>query len=132
MRKNAIIVLLGIGVLYNLSGCANLYSSKMGEEAGTKITNLGYVFDKKPVDCPIEVLNNTKPTKEYIVVANLESHFVYGALTSATGMADNIKKELVKQACLLGGDAVIVKDVIDSKANESNISHIWSTVVKYK
>jgi hypothetical protein len=120
-------------IILNLTGCLNFIMAKSAEESKTVVTNLGNEFEPRPNNYPIEIMQKSFPGRDYVEVAELDSHFVFSAVvTSRSSMTEKIDKELINQARLVGGDAVIIKDSDERTVVEVLHTNISSTVIRYK
>ncbi len=89
---------------------------------------------RRSEDCSVEIYPDRlkKPERPYEVVTRAESHiqrnlFFGGKAT----LDDDAYTELRKQACRAGADAILIEDVIESKANEFSHIHLWAELVRF-
>ena len=81
----------------------------------------------------IQIFRDSKPTKEYQVIGKVESHVRRNIFWGGTARLDDEGyKELKAKARAMGGNAVIIDDVIETKAAESSHVHIWAKVILIK
>ena len=122
MQLNAVKFMFFLFMSVLLASCATT----------TTVDNLGGNYKSKEKKCEIKFYKDTKPSEAYETIGKIESHikknFFFGGKVQ---LEDEAFKELRKQACNLGGDAVLIDDYIESSASEMSHVHVWATVVKF-
>ena len=89
----------------------------------------------KESDCEIAFFDkvDVKPTVPYETIGKVESHiaknFFFGGRAQ---LEDEGHRELRAKACEIGGDGVIVEDVLQTSAAEMTHLHIWATVIRLR
>jgi hypothetical protein len=85
-------------------------------------------------DCRVEIYpdRKKKPERPYEIITRAESHvqrnFFFGGKAT---LDDDAYTELRKQACRVGADAILIEDVIESKASEFSHIHLWAELVRF-
>ena len=98
----------------------------------TKVDKLGYDYVAKDKNCEIQFFKDVQPQKNHEKIGKIETHIEKNLFFGGTvQLEDEAFKELSIKACILGGDAVIINDYIETSAAEMTHVHVWATVIKY-
>jgi hypothetical protein len=97
----------------------------------TTVANPVARLPARSADCQIRYFRGAQPEEPYEVITQVETHikknFFFGGTVQ---LEDEGYAELRKQACRLGGDAVIIDDYVESSAAEMTHIHVWASVIK--
>ena len=115
--------LLAFFCICSFSGCSTPTGSSSPAEAASR----------KPSKCAIEFFadENRRPERPYTLVIKTESHVQRNIFFGGKATLDEAYRDLRKQACQLGADAVIVDDHVESVATEFSHVHVWASLVRY-
>ena len=104
-------------LLIQLIGCATI----------SKVETVG---DSQPAladKCQIEIIDKSALPIGSKIIGNIETHIkgniFFGGVVRTN---DEGYKELRTKACALGGNAVVIDDLIESSAAEMRHIHIWA------
>ncbi|MBL6749121.1 MAG: hypothetical protein ISP90_01300 [Nevskia sp.] len=91
---------------------------------------LGTSYPPKPGNCEIEIFKGSDPGKPYIRISKInvhleKTHFVHSDLSSAS-------KELKRQACLSGADALIELSESSSGYLETRMYNVTATGIVFQ
>lgn len=119
MGKYKVIALLSVVVL---SSCSS----------NTKIEQIDYSYPASSRGCEVEFFQRAvPPSKPYKTVAKIETHvqknFFFGGKVD---LENDAYPELKLKACDLGGNAIVVENVVESKAAEFSHVHVWASVIR--
>jgi hypothetical protein len=98
----------------------------------TKIDQLNSPYPANPEDCKIVFLERTTPPEEpYQILGKIETHLKRNLFFGGTvRLKNDALQELRPKACLLGGNAVVIDDYVESSAAEMTHVHVWATVLR--
>lgn len=95
-----------------------------------KVDPVGPSYPAREAGCKIAVLDQP-PSAPYRLIGKVEGHaegnFFFGGKVTLKG---DVYKELQEKACLLGGDALVIDDAIESSATEMSYAHAWARVFR--
>ena len=81
-------------------------------------------------DCAIQVLQKGTRPEHHAVVGNIETHVKQNGFFGGRADLDDALPELKRKACALGGDALVLDNVLTSGAAEDSHVHVWATVFR--
>lgn len=98
----------------------------------TRVDALNSTYPARESDCEITFFKDAKPTIPYEIIGKIESHIAKNAFFGGKAQLENEGyKELRQKACGMGGEAVIIDDLIETSATEMTHVHVWATVVRF-
>lgn len=98
----------------------------------TKVDVINSAYQSENKSCEIQFYKDDQPKGNYKVIAKIESHIEKNIFFGGkVQLEDEAFKELRTKACILGGDAVIIDDSIETSSPEMSHVHVWATVIKY-
>jgi hypothetical protein len=77
----------------------------------------------KPDDCTVPIYRTQKPTEPYKELATIES------IGSAATSSETVNKDLIREACRLGADALIISEIPSQKPGCGGYSGPSTTAV---
>ncbi|MFZ6656894.1 hypothetical protein [Undibacterium sp. TJN19] len=107
-------------LIFQLSGCATV----------SKVETVGDIQPVLADKCQIEIIDKSALPIGSKIIGNIETHIkgniFFGGVVRTN---DEGYKELRIKSCALGGNAVVIDDVIESSAAEMRHIHIWARVL---
>ena len=97
----------------------------------TTVDPLGTAHPPNADSCDVEIFETQAPSGPFEKIGKIESHIKKNLFFSSRApLKDEAFRELQRQACSLGGDAVVIDDYVESAASEMKHVHVWATVLK--
>ena len=118
-------------------GCLDIMMGRMAMTAGevtkSEVQNLGFLYLPKEDDCTISILSSKKPEKPYEAIGKMKTTIKRNMnIRFKDTPRQDLDDELRKQGCILGGDIVIIGDIVETSSDESVRLQVSSTIVKFK
>ena len=120
------------------TGCGNILAAywvaRGNESVSSEVKNLGFLYSPKGADCDITILSSSEKLENpHIVIGTMKTHVRRNMnITNAETPKQDLEKEVRKQGCALGGDIVIIDDIVDKTSDTSGHLEAWSSVIKFK
>ena len=119
------------------TGCVQVmfgaYMARANEAVSSEVKNLGYLYPPKDADCDIKVLSSKKLEKPHVVIGEVKTNIKREMMiTFDETLKEDLEEELRKQGCALGGDIVIIDDIVDQNSDTTGHIQAWSHVIKFK
>lgn len=99
-------------------------------QVDTTVQKQGVSSQTRSEDCDVKIFRNDKPKEPYQSLGKIETHIQRNFFLGGGVRLEEGYKELKTKACELGGDAILIDHVIESKAAENTHIHVWATVIK--
>lgn len=98
----------------------------------SEVKIVGPTLPAKPPTCEVEILENTKPTRGFETVAQIDVYVRRNKVTMGRqAVYEEAVPELKKQACRVGADGVIVLRQTVSRNGEFKLLYVKSEAFHY-